>query len=295
MWYCPIVKTKPFGCEHNPQSKYLVLGIPLDNSASYRPGTRFAPSHIREASCNIEFYSIYANIDIDNILYNDLGDLAVVPGDNEKSIKLIEDAVEVISGKYSNHVLFVLGGEHTLTYGVIKGMKNVHKEVGYIVFDAHLDLRENYLGYKLGHASTNRLITELLDIKPLIIGARAFSSEELIYARHQNIPFIKPKEINDKTSLGIIQDYLSTVKRVYISIDMDSIDPAYAPGVSNPEPLGLTPNDLLNILKYIVDNSPRVLGIDIVEVNPLYDVSGITSILAAKIIVETTGMIQLKL
>lgn len=289
-----VIPTKPFGCEYNPYSNYIVLGIPLDNSASYRPGTRFAPTSIREASCNIEFYSLYSNIDVDNILYNDLGDLAVIPGDNKASLERIKHVIEEIATEYHNNTFFIIGGEHVITYGVLAGLKKIYKDVGYIVFDAHLDMRKEYLGYMYSHASTNRLVIDEIGIKPLIIAARAFSSEEINYVREMGVEYIKPRELKEKNSLTKILDYVSTLKYTYISIDMDALDPAYAPGVSNPEPLGISPFELLDTLKYIIDNSQDIVGIDVAEVNPCFDQSNITSILAAKIIVETTGMIKSK-
>lgn len=286
-------QARPFGCEDNKNSPYLITGIPLDNTVSFRPGTRFAPSCIRDASCNIEFYSMYGHVDVDEILYNDLGDIPVVIGDNAASFKMIKNVLTSIYTKNATrkNTLFILGGEHMITYPVLEVMKEYYRELSYIVFDAHLDLRKEYLTYKYSHASTNRVIFEKLGVKPLIIGARAFSKEELEYAKEHGIKFYTPLDSIDKI-IKDVKDHISVTKYVYLSIDMDSIDPAYAPGVSNPEPLGLKPSDVLEIIKRIIDSNVEVKIVDLVEVNPIFDSSRVTCILAAKIIVEITGMIE---
>ncbi len=301
-WRQYLMETICFGCSRNNESPYLVLGAPIDNTVTFKPGTRFAPSRIREVACDIEFYSIFSNKDIDLIGYHDLGNVVITPGDNNSSIKRIEKVIQGVREEYPWKKIIVLGGEHTTTYGVLKGLMNSIEpnDLSYIVFDAHLDLREKYLGYRLSHASVNRLVYEEINIKPIIIGARAWSKEEYDYAKDHGIPVYNIIDLQQnmlEDVINKISKYLENTKYLYMSIDMDVVDPGYAPGVSNPEALGLTPVQLLNILYGILERlEPRqVVGFDIVEVNPLVDVNDVTSILASKIIVELTGILSSKI
>ncbi len=290
---CFIAKTMPFSCYSDEKASFNIIGIPLENSVTYRPGTRFAPRSIREASCNIEFYSIYNDRDVEDLLFNDIGDIIVVPGDNTKSLQRIERVSRELLELYPNKIPIYIGGEHTLTYATTKP----YNDVGVIVFDAHADLRSEYQGYSFGHASVLRRIVERYDSdwKPLIVGVRALSKEEVEFIKSVNIPVVKTKDIlfDMRKALRMIDEYTSTYNRIYLSIDMDVFDPAYAPGVSNPEPIGISPLDLLRIVGEIVSRS-SIVGIDIVEVNPISDVNDVTSLLAAKIIVEIASMIQFK-
>ncbi len=293
------METICFGCSRNNESPYLVLGVPIDNTVTFKPGTRFAPNRIREVACDIEFYSIFSNKDIDLIGYHDLGNIVVTPGDNNSSVKRVERVIQGIREEYPWKKIIVLGGEHTTTYGVLKGLINSIEphDLSYIVFDAHLDLREKYLGYRISHASVNRLVYEEINVKPIIIGARAWSKEEYDYAKDKEIPVYSILDIQQSRLeylIDKITKYLENTKYLYISIDMDVIDPGYAPGVSNPEALGLTPVQLLNMLYEVLRKfGPRqVVGFDIVEVNPLVDVNDVTSILASKIVVELTGILS---
>ena len=293
-WRHLLSETIAFGCSRNNESPINIIGIPLDNTSSYIPGTRLAPTSIRDASCNIELNSIYTGKDLDKIGFNDLGDIVVVPGDNIRSLERVAKVVHGIIHEYPHNILAAIGGEHTLTYGVLKGLLKEYNSIGYIVFDAHLDLRKEYMGYRYSHASTQYIIYEEIGIKPVIIGSHAWCSEELDYALNKEIKFYTPNKLEDIDN--IIQDVTSELdnkSHIYISIDLDVIDPSYAPGVSNPEPLGLSPVKLLNILHRIIKQlrDKSFIGFDLVEVNPLFDRSRITSILAAKLIVELTAML----
>ncbi len=292
-WRHLLVETTCFGCSRNDYSPLIITGIPLDNTASYRPGTRLAPSSIRDAGCNIELNSIYTGKDMDEIGFNDLGDIAVVIGDNDLSVNRIKRVVNGVYNEYPNRLPIFIGGEHTITYGVLSGLPT--RDIGYIVFDAHLDLRSEYMGYSLSHASTQYLIYNKLGIKPIIVGARAWCNEEYYYALREDLPIYTPKTLynHKKNFYKEIIDKLSSYSYIYISIDMDVLDPSYAPGVSNPEPLGLTPLTLLDILADIIREigERRIIGFDIVEVNPVFDYGSITSILAAKLIVEISSLI----
>lgn len=272
-----------FGCVEEERSPLNVIGVPLDYTGTYRPGTRFAPLSIREASCNIELYSITADLFLEDVGFRDHYDVLLPPGDTERVAKYIEVGLRGILEETSNGLIIILGGEHLLTYFSVKQLINNIDTL--IVFDAHLDTRDEYLGSKLNHATfLRRLLEDYPDLNIVHIGSRAYSKEELDFAKKSKI-----KLYNILASLrGDIK--LEEMGRVYISVDMDVFDPAYAPGVQNPEPLGIDFKTFISILDRIREKSPRVVGVDIVEVNPLVDASNITSILAAKVALELAGL-----
>ncbi len=286
-WRHLLVDRETFACEYNENSRYLVLGLPMDWTTTYVPGTRFAPQRIRHASCNIELYSITTRRVLEGKGYVDLGDVFLPNGDIMASVKNIEQVVRGILDEYPDRKYFFIGGEHLVTLPLIRALSKEIESI--IVFDAHGDLRDEYLGVKYSHATVMRRIIEETKLPIYFIGTRALSEEEHAYIEANNIVVVDPLEINrvDEVVKEAVAD-----KKVYISIDMDAIDPSYAPGVSNPEPLGLTPLQLLEITEKIVEYSRSIVGVDIVEVNPLRDVNDVTSILAAKILVEITGLLD---
>lgn len=282
-WKYRLQAAAPFAGIPPSSSPFVVVGVPLDATGTYKPGARFAPSRIRAAAANIEFYSLAAGLVLEDISLNDIGDIALPPGDTEGSLRIIEEVARGVKAEWGESTPIFLGGEHLITYPIVRALR---EELDYlIVFDAHLDMRDNYYGSKFNHATfLRRLIEE--GVKVIHLGSRAYSGEELEYARRNNIEVLSALEVRDGAFGG------RELGRVYISIDMDVLDPAYAPGVSNPEPFGLTPIALLRLLKELVAASDEVIGIDIVEVNPLVDVNDITSVLAAKLVFELIGLIE---
>jgi len=261
---------------------YIIIGVPFDNTSSYRPGSRFAPCAIREASLNIEGFSFRAKRSIDDLRIHDAGDLDVSLR-VEETLRRLELVTREIIEAGKTPVL--IGGEHTLTIGSVKA---IEKPLKLICFDAHLDLRDEYLDMKFSHATVNRRIYEtnknLEDI--IIVGARAACKEEIEYAEKKGIHIISSREILD----GNIKDLSSKINRLigdsgalYISVDMDVLDPAFAPAVQTPEPDGISTNQLLNMISEI--NLDRLVAFDITETTPPYDF-GVTSTVAAKIIFE---------
>lgn len=278
----------------NPQ--YTVLGVPLDSTSSYRPGQRFAPLEIRRAVYNIEWNSLFVD---EAYLYDveveDAGDLAVVHGDPKTTLERLGNVIEEIAG--SGRIPVVLGGEHLILYGVIDGLVRAGLRPCIVSFDAHFDLREEYLGLRMSHATVMRRVVEKFRPPRIYyVGVRAWEKEEIEYAKTR-------REIEYETSMGLkkigplnllasIRRSLSGCKHIYVTIDMDALDPAYAPGVANPEAVGLTPSELLQIL-YGLATDERLAGLDLVEVSPPYDPGGATSILAARILVEALILNQL--
>lgn len=272
--------TPGFGCVENRESPIAIVGVPLDHTGTYRPGSRYAPQRIREASCNLELYSLFTNTVLEDLGFKDYGDLVLPPGDVAKSVNRIEVLVKNILEEHSGLFVF-LGGEHLITYPIVRVLRNKINTL--IVFDAHLDMREEYLGSNLNHATYLRhLVKE--GIQVVHIGSRAYSKGELEYARERNINVVNVLEV----LRGKLR--LNDLGSTYISIDMDVFDPSIAPGVSNPEPFGLSNFIFAKILEELYNKSHSIIGIDIVEVNPLFDVGDVTSLLAAKIVVESTGL-----
>ena len=175
--------------------------------------------------------------------------------------------------------LFILGGEHWITYGTYTSFP---KETGYVVFDAHYDLRDEFADIKLSHASYLRRIVEERGAENILhVGARAFVKEELEFLTENKIKIISDREIRDNKGPQLLKDYVSTFDTIYSSFDLDVLDPAYAPGVGNPEAVGITSRELFDMIHSLKET--KVTGVDIVELNPYHD-NGSTASLAAKII-----------
>ncbi|BCU70725.1 agmatinase [Stygiolobus caldivivus] len=268
-----------------PSSPFVVLGLPMDITSSFRPGSRFAPSAIRDAAQFIEFYSIRSGIDMGEVGFNDVGDVVMHPSNAEENVRRISDVVSYYAEK--GKVVIGIGGEHTVTVGTTRGIR----PDCLISVDAHLDLRDDYMGYKYDHACVMRRISEE-GVKIIEIGTRAVSKEEIEYANSKGILYFIPKQIRLLGVRDVAQKIVMSLRecqKIYITYDMDGIDPSYAPGVATPEPEGLDPTTVLDIMSLIIDK--RVVGFDVVEVSPPYDPSGITSVLGAKIIMETAAMV----
>jgi agmatinase len=253
-----------------------IYGIPFDATHSYKPGCRFGPDSIRDSFNNIEIFHPELGIDLETVNIEDLGNTrhTVVASEMIDMVKKI--TTELVS---KQRQLFILGGEHSITYGTYTSFP---KETGYVVFDAHYDLRDEFADIKLSHASYLRRIVEERGSENILhIGARAFVKEELEFLTEHKIKTISDREIRDGKGPGLLKDYVSTFGSVYSSFDLDVLDPAYAPGVGNPEAVGITSRELFDMI-HTFENT-KVTGIDIVELNPYHD-NGSTASLAAKII-----------
>lgn len=274
------------GRRGNPESINVVIGVPFDSTSSFRVGARYAPQRIRETSQYIETYSCRANADFDDVNYYDAGDIAMIP-DIENMLIRVERVISELSSQGKRPI--ILGGEHTVTLGVIKGMLKSYEDLKIVILDAHLDLRDEYPeGQKVSHATvTRRLLDEVNPSNILLIGIRAFSRYELEVASKFKVRYLTPYELSRlrlSEVLKELRNFMSS-NRYYISLDLDVIDPSYAPAVQNPEIEGLTPTVVLDILHELC-NGDNFVGFDIVEYTPLYDHSGVTSVLAAKIVCE---------
>jgi agmatinase len=282
--YCS--QTNVFGGLQKPfdKAKYVVFGVPFDATSSYRTGARFMPTAVRQASLNIETYSFRADEDLEDLKLNDVGDLAVSL-DPKQTIDMCKQVVADVLAEEKMPV--AIGGEHTITLGILKGFGAKAKKTAVVSFDAHLDLREEFLGLTLSHTSFMRLINE--EVKPAKIfevGTRSVCQEELDYAKKAGIEFFSTQQIRKEGTKEIIQQLrgkLAAFENVYLTVDMDVLDPAFAPAVQNPEADGISTGDLLDIVCALCDK--RAVGFDVVEIAPVYD-QGNSAIVAAKVIFE---------
>ena len=271
------------------ESDYIVVGVPFDGTSTYRTGARFAPLAIRQASENIETYSFRSGIDVWQLGIHDAGDVHVVHNAAE-TIRRVELIAKEIWERGKTPVF--VGGEHTLTLGMAKA---AGKDVAVVSFDAHLDLRDKYLEESLSHATFMRRIKENVQPGAIVeVGTRAVDVEEIDYAKKAEINYFSSQSVIRKGSQELakeIHNVLSEYDRIYFTVDMDVLDPAFAPAVQNPEPDGLSTGILLDLLAELCNE--HVIGFDLVEVSPHYD-SGATEVLAAKIIFEILAHIHMR-
>jgi agmatinase len=279
-----------FAAFNKPNSPFAIIGIPLDITSSFRPGGRFAPNAIRNTAQYIEFYSIRTGIDMGDIGFNDVGDVILHPTDVEENLRRISEIISYFSEK--GYRVIGIGGEHTVTIGIISGFLD---NPCIISFDAHLDLRDEYLGYKVDHACVMRRILESKRSKLIEVGIRAVSKEEVEFAQKNGIIYFTPSQIKLLGVKEVARKILINIKEcssLYISYDMDVFDPSYAPAVATPEPEGLDPTTVFDLSNLVIENYRGVIkGFDVVELTPIYDTTGITSVLASKLILEIASMI----
>ena len=259
-----------------------VFGIPFDSTHSYKPGCRFGPDVIRDAFNNIEIFHPQFGVDLESANIEDLGNMT-----HTVSSSIMLDMVKKVTSELveRNRQLFILGGEHSITYGTYMSFP---KNTGYVVFDAHYDLRDEFAGTKYSHAAyLRRIVEERGSDNILHVGARAFVKEELEFLKEHNIKTISDRQVREGHGPKLLREFLSSFDSTYASFDLDVLDPAFAPGVGNPEAAGMTSRELFDLV-YSFENH-KVTGIDIVELNPQYD-NGATASIAAKIMSTMIAM-----
>jgi agmatinase len=270
---------KPFD-----EADYVILGVPFDVTSTYRTGARFGPEAIRQASLNIETYSFRTGLDVEDLRLHDLGDLHIST-DTKKTLWTLQSVIKEIIEASKTPI--AIGGEHTITLGIMKGLGAKLPETGIVSFDAHLDLRNEFLGLTLSHTTfMHRICEEAHPATIIEVGTRAVCKEELAYAKKTKIEFFTAQQVEKEGSENIanqLEEKLEKCHSLYLSVDMDILDPAYAPAVQNPEPDGITTNTLLDLLCRTCDK--KTIGFDVVEVAPHYD-NGVSAIQAAKVIFE---------
>jgi len=262
----------------------ILFGIPFDSTHSYRPGTRFGPDAIRESFNNIEIFMPQFSVDLEDTNIEDLG--------NTKHTVVPKEMLEMVSKITSELIkkekqLIFLGGEHLITLGTYPSFP---KETGYIVFDAHYDLRDEYADIKLSHAAYLRRIIEKQGSDKIIhVGARAYVKEELVFKEENKIKTISDWDIRHGNGAKLIKDAASVFDKLYVSIDLDVLDPAFAPGVGNPEAVGITSRELYEMVCSL--EGQKIIAADIVELCPTFD-NGSTAVIAARLMSSIIAMNQ---
>jgi len=254
-----------------------LVGCPLDLTATYRSGTGDAPNAIRIASDSIETYSPFLDLDLEDFGFVDLGDVRLSGESLEKSLHVIQQTVSVILNKGA--LPLCVGGEHTITLPVVRALKEYHADIVIIHLDAHSDLREHYEGSAVNHATVIRRVHELVGPGRLIqLGIRAGTKEEFSWMREQGT-LMQWEPGADKNLLQRVGD-----RPAYVTLDLDVLDPACFPGTGNPEAGGWFYRDLERF--FAVLTRLKIVGADVVELNPGLDHSQVATVAAAKIVRE---------
>lgn len=253
-------------------SNIVMLGMPFDGTVSYRPGSRFAPEQIRLASWGLEEYSPYFDKHLEDCNFHDAGDLEFPLGNTEKSLEVIKNNVEEIyrDGKR----VFGIGGEHLVTLPEIQAVSKYVDNLAIVHFDAHTDLREEYLGEPLSHSAVIRHSAEIVGFENLKqIGIRSGMKEEFELMKKYGTL------IHEHSELDCFKN-----KNIFVTVDLDVLDTSIMPGTGTPEVGGLNFNQLVNWFKYL--SNFNIIGADVVELAPDYDASGASTAVATKVIRE---------
>ena len=250
----------------------VMLGLPFDGTVSYRSGSRFAPEQIRLASWGLEDYSPRFDKHLEDVNFHDAGDLEFPLGNTYKSLDLIEKNVEEIyrDGKR----VFGIGGEHLVTLPEIKAVSKFYKDLAIVHFDAHTDLREEYLGEEMSHSAVIRHASKIVGAENIKqIGIRSGMKEEWEFMKeHKTL-------ISEYSELDVLKD-----KKIFVTVDLDVLDPSVMPGTGTPESGGMQFNELIGWFEYLKNFD--IIGADVVELSPDYDASGVSTAVATKVIRE---------
>ena len=269
------------------KSRFVFFGVPYDKTSTFRAGSRFAPGAIRDVSANMELYSVRADVDLEKVPVHDLGDVDIV----EDLSETLDRAKSVCQEMYGEKkIILMVGGEHSITKAATDSLP---QDAAIVSFDAHLDLRDEFLGEKLSHATFMRRVSEHLGPDHIMeIGIRAFSKPELDFVKRSGVTMITPQDLRKTGSpktASRIKQFLQGFSHSYVTVDIDVLDPAFAPGVGNPEPDGLSTDELLTLIDATLDS--RIQGFDVVEVSPQLD-SGQTAAVGTKVLFEAIAALS---
>jgi len=257
----------------------VIFSSPMDATTSFRPGTRFAGNAIRVDSFGVEWYSPYLDMDLKDYKTCDIGDLDLPIGDVEKALKKIEKTTSTIIG--DNKKVMMVGGEHLVTLPVVSAYAKKYDNLHIIHLDAHTDLREEFFGRKLSHATVLRRVYDILgDDRIYQFGIRSGDKSEFKWASEGHTHLRK----FDLVGLKECVDKLENTP-VYITIDLDVLDPSVFPGTGTPEAGGITYKELLGAIQEFA-RLKNIVGADIVELSPAYDASGASTAVACKTLRE---------
>lgn len=261
------------------ESQWGIIGVPFDSTVSYHVGSRYGPLVVREGSYSFESYNLELKTEINSHFY-DFGDLNTIPGNCQKTCDLLSQTVTDLLKHNINPIL--IGGEHSLTQGALKAIalnsdNNDLSDITIIHLDAHRDIIDDYLGEKYSHATVLKRIFDLNPNEIVQIGIRSSSLvEEEFVKSNNNIKTYEASSI--KEDIKPLIEYLKSIDtEVYISIDMDVLDPSFAPSLGNPVPSGLSPHNVLDILIALKDKN--IVGFDVMETatDKLGDITAITA------------------
>src|SRR5216117_4388712 len=261
------------------EARIALFGVPYDRTCSFRGGSRFGPRAIREASYNFETYMMDHQRDLRDVPVADLGNTPTFGASTEMVDGVTRMAADVVG---AGKIPIVIGGEHSLAPAVVRAFP---KDVGVIGIDAHLDFRESYLDDPWSHACSARRIADHVGVEHVVyLGVRSYSREEREDLERLGLTYVSVFDIHERGIAAGAERALKEVDRdrIYLTVDMDGIDPSYAPAVGNPEPFGLSP---LQVKKLIGILAPHLVGMDLNEVSPAWDF-GQTALLAARLIRE---------
>jgi len=259
-------------------AKIVLFGAGFDGTTSFRPGTRFAPPAIRNESFGIETYSPYQDKDMLDYSYFDSGDLELPFGNTEKVLDDIQEHTEIILN--DGKIPFMIGGEHLVTLGAVRAVSEKYSDLHIVHFDAHADLRDDYLDQKLSHACVLRRCHEIVGDNHIFqFGIRSGDREEFRFAdKHTYM---------NKFNFDTLSDTVEKLKgkNIYLTVDLDVLDPSIFAGTGTPEAGGVTFDELRKALT-LVCNNLNIVGCDVNELSPHYDQSGTSTAVACKIIRE---------
>ena len=263
-----------------------IFGVPYDATSSFKPGSRFGPNALREAFMKIEVYDPELDVDAEKLPVEDLGNLQMTSTPEELVDAVSKVTEEIVEG---GSVPAIIGGEHTLTYGSFSAMP---RDTHLLVFDAHFDLRPNLYGWELGHGTFLRRLAEKIGYEKIIhVGGRSASKEEWSLVKAEKVKTILSREIGRSKYLDEFRYLMTIPKKLYVSLDLDILDPAYMPGTGTPEPGGITSKELLSMLEIL--RGKEIVGFDVVELNPMVDPYGISAATAAKMFSMLLSVVSL--
>lgn len=271
------------------EAQVVVFGAPFDGTTSYRPGTRFAAGQMRCESDGIETYSPLLNLDLEDYAICDAGDVTLSNGNTPKILAEIQEVAAGII--QADKKPLMIGGEHLVTLPVIEALVKKHPDVHILHFDAHTDLRDTYNNESLSHATVIRRCWDILgDGRIYQFGIRSGMKQEFDFALKEHHTYMEPFTVN---SVKEIVTQLAG-KKVYITIDLDILDPSIFPGTGTPEPGGITYRELETVFKAIKEADIELVGADMVELSPHYDTANVSTIVACKVLRELALLVASK-
>ena len=238
-------------------ARYVILGVPFDGTTSYKAGARFGPTLIRQATLNLESYILDYGVDIAELPIADIGDVAVVAGDPRKTADRVRETIKELKQVNPNAIPILLGGEHSQTLGAVEALR----PKSYVVFDAHLDLRDSYEDNPYNHACVARRIAEL-GVREAMFGIRSGTREEVEFAEKNGIRWVHARDYDFDSFVELVEPL---PEPVYLSVDIDVFDLSLVPTTGTPEAGGLGFWEVIKTIEWLVENK-RIAGFDIMEV-----------------------------